>query len=97
VHNLVRAVAPPYPGAFSAIGGKRLEIDRTLHTGERAAPPGVPFLYASGEAVFARCADGGVLRVLEARLGGTALSAANFRFVAQRERLPLTDEQDGRQ
>ncbi len=29
IHNLVRAVAPPYPGAFGFIEGRRCEIHRT--------------------------------------------------------------------
>jgi len=29
IHNLVRAVAPPFPGAFGIVGGERWEIHRT--------------------------------------------------------------------
>ena len=38
IHNLVRAVAPPYPGAFTAVGGVRARILRTrIADGTRAA------------------------------------------------------------
>ncbi len=38
IHNLVRGVAPPYPGAFTEIGGRTLRILRTRV--ESAAAPG---------------------------------------------------------
>ncbi|TAK83842.1 MAG: formyltransferase [Betaproteobacteria bacterium] len=61
IHDLVRAVAPPYPGAFSGnlkIFRTRLEPGRT----PRRADPGP---YRDGNAWFARCGDGKVLRLLE--------------------------------
>jgi methionyl-tRNA formyltransferase len=64
VHNLVRAVAPPYPGAFTATPDGRLLILRTLLAPQRNAQYPVPTLYREGDAVFADCADGRVLRVL---------------------------------
>jgi methionyl-tRNA formyltransferase len=61
IHDLVRAVAPPYPGAFT-------EEMRVLHTQlepARVAPPGVRGPYREGDAWFAACGDGKVLRLLE--------------------------------
>jgi methionyl-tRNA formyltransferase len=61
IHNLVRAVAPPYPGAFC----DRLKIHRTQLT-ERAAPAGrAPGPYREAGEWFALCGDGKVLRLLE--------------------------------
>jgi methionyl-tRNA formyltransferase len=65
IHNLVRAVAPPYPGAFSEAGGRRLRILRTRHEPARRAQPGRLGPYREGEAWFADCGDGKVLRLLE--------------------------------
>jgi methionyl-tRNA formyltransferase len=61
IHNLVRAVAPPYPGAFD--GG--LRIHRTRLEPQRPVPAGVlgPFL-EDGE-WYAACGDGRVLRLVE--------------------------------
>lgn len=64
VHNLVRAVAPPYPGAFCDLPGGRVRVLRTLMTG-LAPRHAEPTLYRDGEMVLADCADGRVLRVLE--------------------------------
>jgi methionyl-tRNA formyltransferase len=77
IHDLVRAVAPPFPGAFAQVDGERWDIHRTRVTGERQA--GSPRLFAAGGECFAVCGDGGVLRLLSARtargpldLGGLA-------------------------
>ncbi len=60
IHNLVRAVAPPYPGAFT----DRMKILRT-RVENRKAPPGKTGPYREGDAWFAACGDGKVLRLLE--------------------------------
>jgi len=56
----VRAVAPPYPGAFC----DRLKIYRTQMI-ERRAPVSAPGPYQEGGEWFALCGDGKVLRLLE--------------------------------
>ncbi len=65
VHDLVRAVAPPWPGAFSAILGQRIAIDRTAVQAEDGAlgPPGT--VLADGRQVA--CTALGAVRVLAAR------------------------------
>jgi methionyl-tRNA formyltransferase len=62
IHNLVRAVAPPYPGAFS----DRMEIYRTELV-DGTAPPGPLGPYRKDGQWFARCGDSKVLRLLEVR------------------------------
>ena len=39
VHNLIRAVAPPYPGAFCEVAGRRMELLGSWYSGERAHTP----------------------------------------------------------
>lgn len=77
VHNLVRGVAPPYPGAFSSFEGSELRILRT-----RLAPGTAPLvalaLYAEDGNCFAVCGDGARLQILEMELDGQPLSAADF-------------------
>jgi methionyl-tRNA formyltransferase len=60
IHNLVRAVAPPYPGAFC----DRLKVYRTSIT-HLAAPGRQPGPYRHNGEWFAVCCDGKVLRLLE--------------------------------
>jgi methionyl-tRNA formyltransferase len=64
IHNLVRAVAPPYPGAFTAVGGVQARILRTRVT-DAAAPRALPpVLEFDGSRAIARCGGGGALDVL---------------------------------
>ncbi len=60
IHDLVRAVAPPYPGAFH----EDLRILRTQMTA-RASPGKALGPYREGSEWFAACGDGKVLRLLE--------------------------------
>lgn len=63
VHNLVRAVAPPFPGAFTEIGGRKLWIHRTRVAA--SAGGGRPRLYGEGGACYAACGEG-TLKILAA-------------------------------
>ncbi len=78
VHDLVRGVAPPYPGAFTPINGRTLRILRTrLETAARRTAT-QPHIYVNGDQVMAACADGGTLRILEAELDGRPFTAMDF-------------------
>ncbi|TMG94940.1 MAG: formyltransferase, partial [Betaproteobacteria bacterium] len=48
VHDLVRAVAPPYPGAFTEVEGTRLRVLRTRRGANKGAARSAAFLYAEG-------------------------------------------------
>ena len=66
IHDLVRAVAPPFPGAFTDIQGKRCWIYRTRHVPVRTRTAGRAFLYGDQGRCFAACTDNHVLEILEA-------------------------------
>jgi methionyl-tRNA formyltransferase len=74
IHNLVRGVAPPYPGAFCDIAGVRVRILRTRPEPLRQARAGGPGLYRVDDRWFADCGDGRVLRLLEFDASGAALA-----------------------
>lgn len=81
VYNLVRAVAPPYPGAFSDVGGKRLVVARA-HRLAGAAPAGLaPGLHVHDGRIIGVCGDGGVLAVDTLTAGGQAVDAAELAFL----------------
>lgn len=75
IHDLVRAVAPPYPGAFTDLAGVRVRILRTRLEPLREARPGGPGLYREDLRWFADCGDGKVLRLLEWDATGDVLAA----------------------
>jgi methionyl-tRNA formyltransferase len=76
VHNLVRGVAPPYPGAFTRLENETLRILRTRI--EPGPAPGSPRIYAADGACFAVCGDCGVLRLLEMEYEGKTYAARDF-------------------
>jgi methionyl-tRNA formyltransferase len=76
VHNLVRAVAPPYPGATTRLMGKPMRILQTLVTACTAAGATPAFYVKEGKA-YAICGQG-VLRVVRFELDGVETTAAEF-------------------
>ena len=79
IHNLVRAVAPPFPGAFTHLGGTEVRVHSTRRLGAGArASAAPPRLHVEGAALIAECGDGGRLEVLEAYIGGVRLDAGRF-------------------
>jgi methionyl-tRNA formyltransferase len=73
VHNLVRGVAPPYPGAFTTISGKTVRILKSVRQPGRRGSYSAPTLFVEDGACFAQCADGGVLRLDDIELAGRQL------------------------
>ena len=61
IHNLVRAVAPPYPGAFA----DELKIYKTRIEPLMRAPAQALGPYRKDGEWYAACGDGGVLRLLQ--------------------------------
>jgi methionyl-tRNA formyltransferase len=81
VHDLIRGVAPPYPGAYTMIDGRRLTIFRTRREPARTASGSGPTMYFEEGACYLRCADGGVLRMLACALDGDAMAPADLERV----------------
>lgn len=92
VHNLVRAVAPPYPGAFCSLAVGTLRLLRTLNSGERSAVTAQPALVARGPDLYLRCWDGGILKVLAAELDGHPFDAGAMRERFGADSVPLENE-----
>ena len=90
IHNLIRGVAPPYPGAFASVQGKHVRflksrIDRSLHThAER------PTLYVDGQRLLVDCADGRALEVLILEHDGAVVQPDAFESTFGARRVVLT-------
>jgi len=72
IHNLVRAVAPPFPGAFADVEGQRWEIHRTRVVGRTASTGHARLVGLEGKC-YVECCDGSVLQVLAAAIGSRVL------------------------
>lgn len=73
VHNLIRAVAPPYPGAFTSWRGQRLALLHSHFRGETGRGR-EPCIYAEAGRLYCDCVDGRRFQLLECALDGTALT-----------------------
>ena len=88
VHNLIRAVAPPYPGAFTVVDCARIELLGSYYKGERGRDV-IPRLYWEAGRCHVDCADGERLLVTHLAVDGSELDRHGFmaRFGADTLRL----------
>jgi methionyl-tRNA formyltransferase len=78
VYNLHRAVAPPYPGAFTDIGPRRYVIERArLYRGDAAGLP--PGLAVVDNAILGVCGDGRALAIHSLLADGQRISPAELK------------------
>lgn len=75
IHNLIRAVAPPYPGAFCGDGANRLILARSRLAGRADWPPGQLTLVCA-DRLQVRCTDGVLLELLQIQGTDGPLTAA---------------------
>ena len=78
IHNLVRAVAPPYPGAFTTINGQTARILRTRMIELETEPRLAPRLELVDGRLIAYCAGGGLLQILALDLAGSPVIPAQL-------------------
>ena len=76
IHNLVRAVAPPYPGATTQLLGRPMRILQTL-VSRCTASGAAPAFYVKEGRAYAICGSG-VLRVVRFELDGVEMGADEF-------------------
>lgn len=70
IHNLVRAVAPPYPGAFTTVAGQPARVLRTRPVAVNAIRLPESLLEWADGRLIARCAGGGALQILALEIAG---------------------------
>lgn len=81
VYNLHRAVAPPYPGAFTDLDGVRYIIQRARLHGKNdnvalaSLPPGLAVV---DNCIFGVCGDGRMLAISALTADGEAITAAQL-------------------
>ena len=90
IHDLVRAVAPPYPGATTAVAGAPARVLRTRVL-EAGGPPQAPALSIADGRFVAACGGGGRLLVQSLEVDGAAVTPAGLAARFGRAELPLGD------
>jgi len=83
VYNLIRAVAPPYPGAFTEIGGERLVIAaaRLARTGAYDASALPIGLNAVGSCIVGVCGDGASIDVRQLLAASIPIDAPTLKVL----------------
>jgi methionyl-tRNA formyltransferase len=78
VHDLVRAVAPPFPGAFTDVNGCRLAVLETRVDAQAVRYPAqAPCLYFADGHWYADCVDGRRLRITQLAMNGVPMTPHN--------------------
>jgi methionyl-tRNA formyltransferase len=85
VYNLIRAVAPPYPGAFTDMAGQRLVVARARRLAE-PLPDMAPGLHVIDGRIIGVCGDGGGIAVHELTSGAAPIDAAALTSLIAQER-----------
>ena len=78
IHNLVRAVAPPYPGARTFVNSRPARILRTHVIDATAEPGSAPSLSVEADRIVARSGGGGTLAIPELEVDGARISLQEF-------------------
>ena len=89
IHDLVRAVAPPFPGAFADVNGIRWYFYKTRLTSRQSLAPGVPRVFGEDGRCFIACSDGSVLELLAGRIDDAELDIGALATELARKSLPL--------
>jgi methionyl-tRNA formyltransferase len=88
VYALVRAVAPPYPGAFTEVAGTRVVMGaaRMASPVASSSQPRSPGLHVIDGRVLALCGDGAAIEIRELLANGAPLSAESLRSLLAQQR-----------
>jgi methionyl-tRNA formyltransferase len=78
IHDLVRAVAPPFPGARTVLEGRPSRILRTLRAPQIVSEHAQPTAFAHGGRCYVTCGDRRVLCLLDVEIDGQRVDTASL-------------------
>jgi methionyl-tRNA formyltransferase len=90
IHNLVRAVAPPFPGAFGDVDGQCWMIHKTRVESRTIEPSERARLFGADGCCYVACCEGGVLRILAAATAAGPLDLAGLSRELQQHPVTLS-------
>lgn len=88
IHNLIRAVAPPYPGAFCTINNLKLTILGSYYRAEAAKNQGVAIYWEHGHC-WLDCKNGKRLRLTHIEAKQTRLDEEKFKKIFGQSRINI--------
>ena len=92
IHDLVRAVAPPFPGAFTKLRSQTLRVFKPQKSPTPTSDtpnPATPCLFKHADKVQWRAADGEILIIQDARLDDQVVNSQNFESIFGTDRIDL--------
>jgi methionyl-tRNA formyltransferase len=89
VHNLIRGVAPPYPGAFGFLRGSTLRVLGSLEEHRRGARDDSCGIYCDAGRIYADCGDHRVLRLTALEYEEGVLDPARFSALFGPQKIPF--------
>lgn len=78
IHNLIRAVAPPYPGAYTSLFGKPFRVLRSRIIDFDTNNGAKSELFCDNHVCYVRCSGGGTLQLLKLEWDGIAVNPAEL-------------------
>jgi methionyl-tRNA formyltransferase len=91
IHALIRAVAPPFPGAFTDLASQRLLFAGSNWRAEKSAHPELaPCLYVEDGRLYLDCSDGIRLAIVALTVDAMSVDVDSFRRRYGEAPLPLS-------
>lgn len=78
IHNLIRAVAPPYPGAYTTLLGKPLRVLRSRIINQHANNDAKSVFFCDNHGCYVHCSGGGTLQLFALEWNGYPIRADEF-------------------
>ncbi|MDR3392939.1 MAG: formyltransferase [Sulfuriferula sp.] len=78
IHNLIRAVAPPYPGAYTTLLDKPLRVLRSRVIDDVSNNDAKSVFFCDNHGCYVHCSGGGTLQLLTLEWNGNAIAPAEY-------------------
>lgn len=78
IHNLIRAVAPPYPGAYTTLLDKPLRVLRSRVIDAASNNDANSVFFCDNHGCYVHCGGGGTLQLLALEWDGKAVNPAEY-------------------
>jgi methionyl-tRNA formyltransferase len=78
IHNLIRAVAPPYPGAYTTLNATELKLLRSRVIDNNTNKQAKSIFFCDNSGCYVQCAGGGTLQLFALEYAGVAIAPTQY-------------------